>query len=119
MALPRSGERLHREAEAQERARQWVETGATYQMVHALALLAVAVLYGRSPGAARRWLAVAGWGFVAGVVLFSGGLYAMALAGLSSLGPVVPSGGVAYFAGWAALFFAGLRYSPGAGSPSS
>jgi uncharacterized membrane protein YgdD (TMEM256/DUF423 family) len=106
--------------EAQQSARGWVETGATYQMFHALALLAVGVLYGEaSAAAARRWLAAAGWCFLAGLLLFSGGLYVMAFVGLSSMGPVVPIGGLAFFAGWAALFFAGLRYSPGAGSRPS
>lgn len=105
--------------EAQQSARGWVETGATYQMFHALALLAVGVLCGQASAAARRWLAAAGWGFLAGLLLFSGGLYILAFAGLSSLGPVVPIGGLAFFAGWAALFFAGLRYSPGAGSRPS
>jgi uncharacterized membrane protein YgdD (TMEM256/DUF423 family) len=106
--------------EAQQSARGWVETGATYQMFHALALLAVGVLCGEaSAAAARRWLAAAGWCFLAGLLLFSGGLYVMAFVGLSSMGPVVPIGGLAFFAGWAALFFAGLRYSPGAGSRPS
>lgn len=90
-------------------ARQWVETGAQYQMAHALALLAVAVLSGRAEGAARRWLAVAGWCFLAGIVLFSGGLFVMALTGVSGLGAVVPVGGLAFLAGWAALLTAGLR----------
>ena len=91
-------------------ARGWLETGADYQLVHALALLALAALSCRVEDAARRWLTVAGWSFLAGIVLFSGGLYLMALAGIASLGPVVPMGGFAFFAGWAALFVAGWRY---------
>jgi uncharacterized membrane protein YgdD (TMEM256/DUF423 family) len=97
------------DGQAWQGARQWVETGAQYQMAHALALLAVAVLSGRAEGAARRWLAVAGWCFLAGLVLFSGGLFLMALAGVAGLGAVVPVGGLAFLAGWAALFTAGLR----------
>jgi uncharacterized membrane protein YgdD (TMEM256/DUF423 family) len=38
-----------------------------------------------------------------GIVLFSGGLYLMGLAGLRSLGPTVPTGGLLFLAGWAAL----------------
>ncbi len=98
------------EGEAWQSARQWLETGAQYQMAHALALLAVAVLSGRAEDAARRWLAVAGWCFLAGLVLFSGGLFVMALAGVTGLGAVVPVGGLAFLAGWAALFYAGLRH---------
>ncbi len=97
------------EGEAWQSARQWLETGAQYQMAHALALLAVAVLSGRAGAAARRWLAVAGWCFLAGLVLFSGGLFLMALAGVTGLGAVVPIGGLAFLAGWAALLTAGLR----------
>ena len=107
------------EGEAQERARHWVETGAQYQMLHTLALLSVAVLCDRAPDAVQPWLAAAGWAFLIGIVFFSGGLYKMALTGWPSLGPVVPLGGLAFFAGWAALLVAGLRYSPGAGSRSS
>jgi len=98
------------EGEAWQSARGWVETGAQYQMAHALALLAVAVLSGRATGPARWWLAVAAWCFLAGVMLFSGGLFVMALTGATGLGAVVPVGGVAFLAGWAALFTAGLRY---------
>ena len=81
------------EGEAQERARHWAETGAQYQMLHTLALLSVVVLCDRAPAAVRRWLAAAGWAYLVGIVLFSGGLYMMALTDLSSLGPVVPIGG--------------------------
>ncbi len=98
------------EGEAWQNARGWVEAGAHYQMFHALALLAVAVLSGRATAAARRWLAVAGWSFLAGIVLFSGGLFVMALAGVTGLGAVVPVGGLSFLAGWAALFYAGLRH---------
>ncbi len=98
------------EGQAWPSARQWIEIGAQYQMAHALALLAVAVLSGRAEGAARRWLAVAAWCFLAGLVLFSGGLFVMALPGVTGLGAVVPVGGVAFLGGWAALFYAGLRH---------
>lgn len=91
-------------------ARQWVEVGAEYQMAHALALLAVAVLSARAVGAARRWLTLAGWSFLVGVVLFSGTLFAMGLGGLTGLGAIVPVGGLAFLAGWAVLFYAGLRH---------
>jgi uncharacterized membrane protein YgdD (TMEM256/DUF423 family) len=82
------------------------ETGARYQMYHALALVAAAWAAGRYPGAAAAW---AGWLFVAGTVLFSGSLYALALTGVRGLGAVTPVGGVAFLAGWAALAAAALR----------
>jgi uncharacterized membrane protein YgdD (TMEM256/DUF423 family) len=82
------------------------DTGARYQLVHALALLAVAWACERWPGAALRW---AGWRFVAGTVLFSGSLYALALSGVRGLGAVTPVGGVAFLAGWALLAWAAWR----------
>ena len=83
------------------------ETGARYQMYHAFALLAVA-------WAAQRWPAsplppMAGWLFVAGIVLFSGSLYTMALTGQRWLGAVTPLGGVAFLAGWALLAYTAWR----------
>lgn len=80
------------------------ETGARYQMYHALALLAVAWAVGRWPG---PWAARAGWLFVAGTLLFSGSLYGLALSGVRWLGAITPLGGVAFLAGWIALAAAG------------
>jgi uncharacterized membrane protein YgdD (TMEM256/DUF423 family) len=82
------------------------ETGARYQMYHALGLVAVAWAATRWPGTAT---AAAGWLFVAGTVLFSGSLYALTLTGVRALGAVTPLGGVAFLAGWAALAYAALR----------
>lgn len=79
------------------------QTGATYQMYHALALLAVGVLLGRSALGGSPWLTTAGWLFVAGTLLFSGSLYVLALSGVRWLGAVTPLGGVAFLAGWIAL----------------
>lgn len=76
------------------------ETGARYQMYHALGLVAVAWAASRWPGALPQW---AGWLFVAGTVLFSGSLYLMALTGERWLGAITPLGGIAFLAGWACL----------------
>ncbi len=85
------------------------QTGAQYQLAHALALLAAGFLAGRAPGAAP---AAAGWLFLAGTVLFSGSLYALALSGVRALGAVTPLGGVAFLGGWAALAWAALTLPP-------
>lgn len=78
-------------------ALQTFETGVRYQMYHALALVFCATL-------AERWrTATAGWCFVAGILLFSGSLYGIALWKLSWLGPVTPLGGVAFLIGWLLL----------------
>jgi len=76
------------------------ETGARYQMYHALALLAVAWVADRWPG---RLVRAAGWLFVVGTVLFSGSLYALALTGVRTFGAITPLGGAAFLAGWACL----------------
>jgi uncharacterized membrane protein YgdD (TMEM256/DUF423 family) len=82
------------------------DTGARYQMYHALALLAVAWAASRWPGGAP---AAAGWLFVAGTVLFSGSLYLLVLGGPRWLGAVTPVGGLCFLAGWALLAWAALR----------
>ena len=82
------------------------ETGARYQMYHALALLAVALMAAHAPSGALR---AAGWLFTAGIVIFSGSLYALALSGVRVLGAVTPIGGVCFLAGWIALAVAGSR----------
>jgi uncharacterized membrane protein YgdD (TMEM256/DUF423 family) len=82
------------------------ETGARYQMYHALALLAVAWVVSRWPGALAN---SSGWLFLAGTVLFSGSLYAMAFTGIRALGAITPIGGVCFIAGWICLALAVAR----------
>ncbi len=82
------------------------ETGARYQMYHAIGIGLAAWAATRFPGAAAAW---AGWLFLAGTILFSGSLYALALSGVRALGAVTPFGGVAFIAGWIALAIAALR----------
>jgi uncharacterized membrane protein YgdD (TMEM256/DUF423 family) len=79
------------------------ETGARYQMYHALGLLGVAWVVSRWPG---PWAGRAGWLFVAGTVLFSGSLYVLALSGIRWLGAITPLGGVAFLLGWLCLALA-------------
>lgn len=76
------------------------QTGVHYQMVHALALLAVGMLLQKSPA---RSLRIAAWSFTLGILLFSGSLYALTLSGVRSLGMITPFGGVAFLIGWASL----------------
>jgi uncharacterized membrane protein YgdD (TMEM256/DUF423 family) len=85
------------------------ETGVRYQLVHSLALLAVAWAVVRWPGRATT---SAGVLFLAGIVLFSGSLYALALTGSRTLGIVTPFGGVAFIAGWASLAWGAWRKQP-------
>jgi uncharacterized membrane protein YgdD (TMEM256/DUF423 family) len=85
------------------------ETGVRYQLVHSLALLAVAWAVVRWPGRATM---SAGVLFLAGIVLFSGSLYVLALSGARSLGIVTPFGGAAYIVGWACLAWGAWRRQP-------
>jgi len=87
-----------------DRLQHAFETGVTYQMTHALALLGVCLL--ATHFGARTPLLVAGCGFAGGIVLFSGSLYLLALTGMKWLGPVTPLGGLFMIVGWAALAWA-------------
>ncbi|HEV2131197.1 MAG TPA: DUF423 domain-containing protein [Longimicrobiaceae bacterium] len=82
------------------------ETGVRYQMYHALGLLAVAWAVAHWPGSAAT---VAGWLFVAGIVVFSGSLYLLSLSGIRWLGAITPLGGVAFLLGWLFLAWAAWR----------
>lgn len=84
------------------RALEVWETAVRYHLAHAVALLAIAL----SPQAAS--MRAAGWLFAAGIALFSGSLYALALGGPRLLGPVTPLGGLAFIAGWLWLARAAL-----------
>src|ERR1051326_2400212 len=77
------------------------ETGVRYQMYHAFALLIVAAAIGRIGNATL--LTVSGWAFFAGILLFSGSLYALALTGVRILGAITPLGGLFFLIGWACL----------------
>jgi uncharacterized membrane protein YgdD (TMEM256/DUF423 family) len=94
-----------------ESAREIFETGAKYQMYHALALLLVAVLLSRAETASNS-LIVAGYAFIVGIALFSGSLYALSLSGIKWLGAITPLGGVAFLIGWGAIAIAALSNKP-------
>jgi uncharacterized membrane protein YgdD (TMEM256/DUF423 family) len=80
------------------------ETAARYQMYHALAIVLCAALASSLPGAK-----LAGWLMQAGIVLFSGSLYALALTDVKTLGAITPLGGLAFIAGWVWLAISALR----------
>lgn len=83
------------------------ETGAKYQMYHALAILATGALATRGGAAAN----LAGVFFLLGIALFSGSLYVLAVTGMRWLGMITPFGGVSFLIGWAALAVAAFRSS--------
>src|SRR5436853_7188535 len=80
-------------------------TGVEYHIYHALGLLAVGLVATQLPESALlKW---SGWLMFAGILLFSGSLYALALSGERWLGAITPVGGIAFLAAWA-LFVVGL-----------
>ena len=79
------------------------ETGVRYHMYHALALILTSLAMARMGGSL---VSTAGWCFVAGIVLFSGSLYTLALSGVTIFGAITPLGGLAFLAGWACLALA-------------
>jgi uncharacterized membrane protein YgdD (TMEM256/DUF423 family) len=83
---------------------QWFETGAHYHLVHSIAIVLVGLLGRR--GKARIIGFVAAGCFIGGILLFSGGLYALAVTGFKPLAHVVPFGGTLFIAGWILFAFA-------------
>ncbi|PND35310.1 hypothetical protein A6B37_05015 [Achromobacter sp. HZ01] len=85
------------------------QTGVLYHLIHALGLLAIALLGARygSP-----LLSAAGVVMFVGIVLFSGSLYVLSLTGTHRLGIVTPFGGAAFLAAWAMVALAAYRAQP-------
>ncbi len=82
------------------------QTAVLYQLVHALGMLAIAALAGRFGSAL---LSNAGNLMFAGIVIFSGSLYVLALTGSKWLGAVTPIGGLAFLAAWGMVALAAYR----------
>ncbi|MBC7804669.1 MAG: DUF423 domain-containing protein [Akkermansiaceae bacterium] len=96
-----------------ERIATW-NTGAQYQMYHALGLILIAALYDRLPIKGQGLARTAGYLFAAGCVIFAGSLYALTLSGVKILGAITPIGGVCFLSGWVLLTVAAasLTVSP-------
>ncbi len=77
------------------------QTGVQYQLWHTAALIGIALLLLRWPEGTL--FKVSGGLFVAGILLFSGSLYALALSGIGKLGIITPFGGVAFLLAWLCL----------------
>lgn len=81
-------------------------TGATYQMYHSLALVLLGLFVQSRPSGVAD---AAGYAFTAGIVLFSGSLYALSLSGVKVLGAITPFGGLAFLTGWICFAIAAWR----------
>lgn len=85
---------------------QVFETGVRYHFYHSLALFAVGWLAETHPS---QWITGAGMAFVAGVLVFSGSLYVLALSGVRWWGAITPVGGLAFLVGWVLLAVGSFR----------
>jgi uncharacterized membrane protein YgdD (TMEM256/DUF423 family) len=79
------------------------EKAAFYHFIHAVMLFVIA---GRKPFVAGAW-----WSFLAGIVIFSGSLYLLAVTNVKWLGAITPLGGLSFLTGWAWLIFSGEKSS--------
>lgn len=87
------------------------ETAVQYQMFHAVGLVAIGILMSASllgPSTVLNW---AGYLLLAGIIIFSGSLYALSLSGIGILGAITPIGGVAFIVGWILLIVAAVRFA--------
>lgn len=82
------------------------QTGVLYQLIHALALIAVALA---ARDLAGPLLTAAGWSLLLGILLFSGSLYILSLTDIRFIGIVTPIGGVAFIVGWLLFFVAAWK----------
>lgn len=81
------------------------QTGVLYHLAHALGLFVVALLVARYGSG----MTIAGWIMFAGIVIFSGSLYLLAVTGARWLGAITPLGGVAFLVAWAWVAWAAWR----------
>lgn len=76
------------------------KTGSQYQMYHSIGLIAIGLVYNIWD---NKLIRIAGWLFLAGIILFSGSLYLLVLLNTSWLGAITPIGGTAFIVGWILL----------------
>ncbi|WP_428772188.1 DUF423 domain-containing protein [Vibrio sp.] len=84
-------------------------TGVLYQMLHALAIIACALLVRLGGQRAEKYFFIAAICFIIGVLCFSGSLYALALTGMKWFGPITPLGGLSFILGWGSFVFAAIQ----------
>ena len=82
---------------------QTYKTGVDYHFYHALGLLLIGILAVSFPSELIKWSAIL---LTAGIILFSGSLYVLAVSGIKWLGAITPIGGLSFIAGWILLFLA-------------
>ena len=81
---------------------QTFHTAVSYQFYHTLAILLVGLMMNFNYAKTLKWAAYC---FIAGILFFSGSLYAICFTGIKTFGAVAPIGGTLFIVGWALLFF--------------
>jgi len=89
-----------------ERGLEIYHTAVQYQFLHAMALLALGLWAAQNP---KLDTTVPGYAFLAGIMIFSGSLYALAITDIKILGAITPIGGIAFLVGWATFALAVMR----------
>jgi uncharacterized membrane protein YgdD (TMEM256/DUF423 family) len=97
-----------------EQAKAWIVTGSGQHMAHSLAIFACAFVVSQASqsgqsGQSGQGCVLAVWLFLAGITLFSGSLYALALGAPKAVAMVAPFGGLSFMVGWVVLALAGLK----------
>lgn len=93
---------------ADPKAAEWLRTGALYQFMHSIAVIACAVFAGMGAEGARRAPPI----FLIGIIIFCGSLYAMAFGAPRWFGAITPIGGLLFMAGWAMLAWSARKIRP-------
>ncbi len=83
------------------------QTGIQYHLAHGLGLLLTGLMANQLDSSSL--VNLAGWLLAAGIVLFSGSLYALSLTGIRKLGAITPLGGIAFLAGWVLVVIAAIQ----------
>jgi uncharacterized membrane protein YgdD (TMEM256/DUF423 family) len=87
---------------------QRFHTGVEYQFYHALALLAISILY---KSIRNKYIVFAGYAFLLGMILFSGSLYLYVLTGIKGIAMITPIGGLSFIIGWGLLAFSARNFA--------
>ncbi|KRE83970.1 hypothetical protein ASG89_11310 [Paenibacillus sp. Soil766] len=83
------------------------QTGVHYHMIHAIALLVIALLSDKLGNTSL--VNASGWAIFIGIILFSGSLYGLSLTGIKAFGPITPLGGISFLVGWTLLAIAAFK----------
>lgn len=86
-------------------------TATQYHLIHAVALLLIGLLIANFHSQAST-LTISGWLILAGIILFSGSLYIMALTNFRTLGAITPIGGISFIIAWLLIAFSAWKYIP-------